>query len=175
MFLLPNTSIENDPAVSQSKPIDARDRAILRNLLSDGRLTIGELAERVGLSPSPCWQRVRRMEVSGLIKGYSAILDSSRLGVPEIVIVEVTLDRHDDEALEEFGKSMARFPEVLEVYLTTGDYDYLIKVAVSGTQGYEEFLRNKLYRIRGLRHSRSSFALRCLKHVQAFVPDMDPE
>lgn len=161
--------------MTQSKTIDARDRAILENLLSDGRLTIGELAERVGLSPSPCWKRVRRLEEMGVIKGYRAILDSSRLGVPEIVIVEVTLDRHDDETLEEFGKAMARCPEVLEVYLTTGDYDYLIKVAVSGTRGYEEFLRNKLYRIRGLRHSRSSFALRCLKNVQAFVPDSEPE
>jgi Lrp/AsnC family leucine-responsive transcriptional regulator len=65
---------------------------------------------------------------------------------------------------------MSALPEVLEVYLTTGEYDYLIKVAVNGTAGYEEFLRRKLYKVRGIRHSRSSFAIRCLKRVQSFVP-----
>jgi Lrp/AsnC family leucine-responsive transcriptional regulator len=80
------------------------------------------------------------------------------------------LDVHDDAALEVFGSQMANIPEILEVYLTTGEYDYILKVAVSGTRGYEEFLRTKLYKVPGIRHSRSSFALRCLKHVQAHIP-----
>ena len=129
-----------------------------------------QLAERVGLSPSPCWQRVRRLEKAGIIAGYTVLLDAAQLGVSETVIIEVVLDRHDDEILENFGRAMAAIPEVLEVYLTTGEYDYLIKVAVSGTAGYEEFLRRKLYRIPGIRHSRSSFALRCLKRVQSYLP-----
>jgi Lrp/AsnC family transcriptional regulator, leucine-responsive regulatory protein len=152
------------------KPLDRIDRSILKALLDDGRLTNSQLAEQVGLSPSPCWQRVRRLEKEGYIRGYTALLDQKALGAAETVIVEVTLDRHDDDVLREFGEAMARLPEVLEVYLTTGEYDYLIKVAVNGTAGYEEFLRKKLYKIPGVRHSRSSFALRCLKQVHSVVP-----
>ncbi len=81
------------------------------------------------------------------------------------------LERHDDEVLERSGKRWPHLPEVLEVYLTTGEYDYLIKVAVAGTLGYEQFLRRKLYKIDGVRHSRSCFALKCLKHTLSVVPD----
>jgi len=99
------------------------------------------------------------------------MLNQESLGVPEIVLIEIILDRHDDRTLEVFGAEMEKLREVLEVHLTTGEYDYLIKVAVNGTRGYEEFLRKKLYRIPGIRHSRSSFVLRSLKNVQAFIPD----
>lgn len=150
--------------------LDRIDRAILAALVDNGRIPNAQLAEKVGLSPSPCWQRVRRLEESGIISAYTATLDQARLGAADIVIVEVALDRHDEAVLEEFGRAMTALPEVLEVYLTTGEYDYMIKVAVDGTSGYEEFLRRKLYKVRGLRHSRSSFALRCLKRVQSFVP-----
>lgn len=149
---------------------DRIDRAILSALLADGRMSNAQLAERVGLSPSPCWQRVRKLEQAGVISGYSATIDQKRLGPGETVIIEVILDRHDDEVLEAFGRAMVAMPEVLEVYLTTGEYDYLIKVAVDGTAGYEEFLRRKLYKVPGIRHSRSSFALRCLKRVQSYLP-----
>jgi Lrp/AsnC family leucine-responsive transcriptional regulator len=81
------------------------------------------------------------------------------------VIIEITLDRRDDEILERFGELLTDLPEVIEAYLTTGDYDYLVKVAVESTAGYERFLREKLYRIPGIRHSRSSFALCCLKKL----------
>lgn len=153
------------------RTLDRIDRRILEALVADGRLTNNELADRVGLSPSPCWQRVRRLERDGFIQGYTAVLDQTLLGASETVIIEVTLDRHDDEILEVFGQAMADMPEVLEVYLTTGEYDYFIKVAVNGTAGYEEFLRTKLYKIPGIRHSRSSFALRCLKRSHSIVPD----
>lgn len=154
-----------------AKPIDQVDRSILRALLADGRMTNNQLADEVGLSPSPCWQRVRRLEKEGYIKGYSALVDHRALGATETVIIEVTLDRHDDEIIGQFGNAMASFPEVLEVYLTTGEYDYFIKVAVSGTAAYEEFLRKKLYKIPGIRNSRSSFTLRCLKNTYSVVPD----
>lgn len=130
-----------------------------------------QLAQVVGLSPSPCWQRVRRLEAGGVISGYQAVIDRAKLGVSEIVMIEVVLDRHDDETLEVFGQAMQQMPEVLEVMLTTGEYDYLVKVAVNGTRGYEEFLRKKLYRVPGIRHSRSSFVLRSLKQRQ-FDPAM---
>lgn len=110
------------------------------------------------------------MEEAGIIEGYTALLSQKLLGLPDIVIIEVTLERHDDEILQRFGGAVAGWPEVMEAYLVTGEYDYLIKVAVTGTEGYEEFLRNKLYRLPGMRHSRSTFALRCLKRVASVEP-----
>ncbi|WP_137389504.1 Lrp/AsnC family transcriptional regulator [Rhodoligotrophos defluvii] len=155
------------------KPLDRIDRKILRVLLGNARLSNSQVAEMVGLSPSPCWQRIRRLEQDGYITGYVTLLNQRLLGATETVIIEVTLDRHDDEILESFGRAMAAMPEVLEVYLTTGEYDYFIKVAVNGTAGYEEFLRKKLYRVPGIRHSRSTFALRCLKQTHSIAPMVD--
>lgn len=144
-------------------PLDQTDRKILSALRNNGRLTTAELAQEVGLSQSPCWTRVKRLEASGAIERYVAILDHRAVGLPNTVFVEVTLDRHDERALEEFGAALARIPEVVEAHLVTGDYDYLVKVAVAGTEHYERFLRESLYRIAGIRHSRSTFALRALK------------
>lgn len=160
-------------AVYSNDLLDPIDQRILTELSRDGRLSNTQLAERVGLSPSPCWQRTRRLETEGYIRGYTAILDREMLGIPETVMIEVTLDRHDDAVLENFGKQMAEMPEVLEVWLVTGEYDYMIKVAVNGTRGYEQFLRNRLYRVAGIRHSRSSFALRCLKEGWLELPSRD--
>lgn len=152
------------------KPLDDLDRAILRELQNDARLSNAELAERVGLSASPCWQRVKRLEDNGYIEAYVAVLDQKLLGMPETVIIEVTLERHDDEVLEKFGRALTDLPEVLEAYLTTGEYDYFVKVAIDGTEGYERFLRERLYRIPGIRHTRSCFALRCLKRRLSVTP-----
>jgi len=143
--------------------LDSLDRKILSALRSDGRLTMAELAEKVGLSQSPCWTRVKRLEASGAIEGYVAVLRHKAIGVPNVVFVEVTLDKHDETMLERFGASLAKIPEVIEAHLVTGDYDYLVKVAVADTEHYERFLRQSLYRIPGIRHSRSTFALRELK------------
>ena len=150
--------------------IDELDRSILRELRRDGRLSNTKLAEKVGLSTTPCWNRVRALEEGGMIEGYTALLSQKALGYPDTVIIEVTLDRHDDDIFEKFGQALADLPEVMEAYLLTGEYDYLIKVAVAGTAGYEEFLRRKLYKLPGLRHSRSTFVLRCLKRVHSVEP-----
>lgn len=152
------------------RPLDDLDRAILRELQSNARLSNTELAERVGLSPSPCWQRVKRLEESGYIEAYAAVLNQKHLGKPDTVIVEVTLEKHDDEVLDKFGRALTDLPEVLEAYLTTGEYDYFVKVAIDGTEGYERFLREHLYRIPGIRHTRSCFALRCLKRKLSVSP-----
>ncbi|MYN25162.1 MULTISPECIES: Lrp/AsnC family transcriptional regulator [Duganella] len=150
--------------------IDEIDRRILRELRMDGRLSNTKLAEKVGLSTTPCWNRVRALEEGGMIEGYAALLSQTALGYPDTVIIEVTLDRHDDDIFEKFGQALATLPEVMEAYLLTGDYDYLIKVAVAGTAGYEEFLRKKLYKLPGLKHSRSTFVLRCLKRAHSVEP-----
>jgi Lrp/AsnC family leucine-responsive transcriptional regulator len=145
--------------------MDSIDHRILRELASNARITNTELAARVGLSPSPCWTRVRNLEESGVIEGYVTLFNQAALGLPDTVIVEVTLDRHDDEILNKFERALAKLPEVVEAHLMTGDYDFFIKVAVAGTSGYEAFLRNKLYKIPGIRHSRTSFTLRRLKNT----------
>lgn len=150
--------------------LDEIDRRILRELRQDGRMSNARLADKVNLSASPCWNRVRQMEESGVIEGYTVLLNQQALGVPDTVMIEVTLDRHDDETFERFGRALADLPEVMEAYLLTGEYDYLIKVAVAGTAGYEEFLRRKLYTLPGLRHSRSTFVLRCLKRSHSVEP-----
>lgn len=150
--------------------LDELDRRILRELRRDGRLSNTRLAERVGLSTTPCWNRVRALEERGVIEGYTALLSQQALGLPDTVIIEVTLERHDDDMLEKFGQALAQLPEVMEAWLLTGEYDYLIKVAVAGTAGYEEFLRRKLYKLPGIRHSRSTFALRCMKKTHSVEP-----
>ncbi len=151
--------------------MDAIDRKILRALARNARLTNAELAEAVGLSPSPCWTRVRRLEASGVIQGYSAILDQASLGLPDTVFIEVMMDRHDEQSLRHFEEMVLTIPEVLECHLVTGEYDYVIKAAVGGTAGYERLLRDRLYRLPGVRHTRTSFALRCLKRELSPVPE----
>lgn len=150
--------------------LDQIDRKKLSALRSDGRLTISELSQKVGLSASPCWTRVKRLEASGVIEGYVAVLNHKAMGLPDIIFVEVTLDRHDEKVLERFGDALANIPEVIEAHLVTGDYDYLVKVTVGGTEDYERFLRESLYRIEGIRHSRSTFALRALKRAISVDP-----
>jgi len=155
---------------SKRKPIDRIDAKILAKLVENAKISTAELAESVGLSTSPCWQRVRRLETEGYIVGYSANLDQYKLGATEIVFVEISLERHNQNSLTEFGETVGKLDEVLEVFLTSGEHDYLLKVAVSGTRGYEEFLTNKLSSIPGIRQTRSSFALRCLKNSTVFIP-----
>lgn len=156
--------------MQKDKGLDEIDRRILRALRKQARLTNNELAEMVGLSPSPCWTRVRRLEDGGYIESYVAVLNQAQLGLGDTVIIEVTLDRHDEDQIQKFGQALADLPEVLEAYLTTGEYDYFIKVAVDGTAGYERFLRERLYKVPGIRHSRSSFALKCLKRELSPAP-----
>jgi Lrp/AsnC family leucine-responsive transcriptional regulator len=160
-------------AAGSAKPVklDATDRSILRTLVANGRISNAELAERVGLSPSPCAQRVRRLEAAGVISGYTAIVDLEALGMGETVMIEVALDRHAEKVLEEFGRVMTDLPEVLEVHQMAGDFDYIVKVAASNTRDVERFLREHLFNRPGVRHSRTGFSLRCLKNTASFVPD----
>jgi Lrp/AsnC family leucine-responsive transcriptional regulator len=150
--------------------LDDIDRHILRTLGGDGRISNQKLADTVNLSPTPCWHRVKALEEAGYIAGYAALLDQRLLGMPDTVIIEVTVDRHDDEIFKAFSDALAELPEVMEAYLLSGEYDYLIKVAVAGTEGYERFLRQKLYKLPGVRHTRSTFALRCLKRSPSVTP-----
>lgn len=155
---------------TKEKSIDSIDANILRKLSENSKISTAELASSVGLTTSPCWQRVRRLEAEGYITGYTARLDQYKLGATEIVFVEVTLEHHSKDVLQTFGRQIARVDEVLEAYMTSGDYDYLLKVAVSGTKGYEMFLTEKLSKLPGIRQTRSIFSLRCAKDKDVFIP-----
>ncbi len=150
---------------TRNRSLDQQDRKILRALQKNARLSNAELAEQVGMSATACWNRTRQLETEGYISGYVALVDQKKLGFADIVLVEITLDSHEENTLIRFGEELAALPEVLEAHLVSGEYDYLVKLAVDGTAGYERFLREKLYRISGIRHSRSMFALRCMKSI----------
>ena len=142
---------------------DKTDLAILRVLLLDSRKTLQEIGNEVGLSPTSCWTRIKKLEATGVIKRYTVDVDPARLGYHDSVIVQVTLESHTDETLYDFGRTLATIPEIQEAYLVSGDYDYYIRIAVRDTRDYERLLREKLYKIPGIRHSKSSFVLRTLK------------
>jgi Lrp/AsnC family transcriptional regulator, leucine-responsive regulatory protein len=148
--------------------IDKFDLAILSVLQRDARASLQEVSAAVGLSTTPCWTRIKRMEAEGVIQGYTVRIDPAAVGFAETVIVQVTLESHNDETLVAFGRMLEEIPEVIEAYLISGDYDYYIRIAVRDTRDYERLLRQKLYRIPGIRHSRSSFVLRTLK--QSLIP-----
>ena len=149
-------------------PVDKFDLAILAVLQNDARASLQDISKRVGLSSTPCWNRIRKMEADGVIQGYTVRLNAAAIGLTETVIVQVTLESHTDETLYEFGRILEQIPEVLEAYLVSGDYDYYIRIAVKDTRDYERLLRERLYRIPGIRHSKSSFVLRTLK--ESLIP-----
>lgn len=143
--------------------LDQYDVAILGVLREDARASLQEISSKVGLSSTPCWNRIKKMEAEGVIQGYTVKIDPAAIGFTETVIVQVNLESHNDETLYAFGKALGEIPEVLEAFLISGDYDYYIRIAVRDTRDYERMLREKLYRIPGIRHSKSSFVLRRLK------------
>lgn len=146
--------------------LDRIDLAILRVLQRDARASLADISAEVSLTTSPCWSRIKRMEEANVIEGYTVRLNAERVGLKDTVIVQVTLDNHSDEALERFGRELEQIPEVLEAFLVSGDYDYYLRIAVADTRDYERLLREKLYKIPGIRHSKSSFVLRQLKRGQ---------
>ncbi len=153
---------------SNEASFDKTDMAILRILLEDSRRTLQEIGAEVGLSPTTCWSRIKRLEAEGVIKRYTVDVDPAKLGYRDSVIVQLTLESHTDDTLYAFGQVLATIPEIQEAYLVSGDYDYYIRIAVRDTRDYERLLREKLYKIPGIRHSKSHFVLRVLK--EATVP-----
>jgi Lrp/AsnC family leucine-responsive transcriptional regulator len=146
-------------------PLDAIDRKILALLQQDGRMSLATLADKVGLSPSPCLRRVRLMEKAGIIARYVAVLNQRAVGLPVSVFISIKLESQREEALTKFGRAIARWPEVLECYLMTGPRDYLLRVVVADLNAYEQFLKTKLTRLDGIASIESSFALEQVKYT----------
>ncbi|CAN5392225.1 Lrp/AsnC family transcriptional regulator [soil metagenome] len=145
--------------------LDAIDVRILRALQENGRITIQDLAQKVGLSSSPCLRRVRILEEARVISAYVAMLDQRAVGLPVSVFVSIKLERQREEELNRFAKAVAQWPEVLECYLMTGQRDYLMRVVVSDLPAYERFLKEKLTRLDGVASIESSFALGQVKYT----------
>lgn len=141
--------------------IDKIDRNLLEQLQRDGSLTNQELADKVGLSPSPCLRRVRALEDAGVIVRKVTILDHKKLGLSLTAIILIGMDRHTPERFAEFEKQVGEYPEVQECYLITGqDADYMLKVVVPDMDHYHHFLLNRITRIQGVSGVHSSFVLR---------------
>jgi len=160
-----NMKINRKSSQDDEGLFDKIDMAILRVLLLDSRKTLQDISAEVGLSPTSCWTRIKKLEAQGVIKRYTVDIDPAKLGYQDSVIVQVTLESHTDETLYDFGRTLATIPEIQEAYLVSGDYDYYIRIAVRDTRDYERLLREKLYKIPGIRHSKSHFVLRVLKEA----------
>ena len=141
--------------------LDRYDRSILQILQEEGRISNQDLAERIGLSQSPCLRRVRALEESGLIIGYRALVDARKLGLTLLALIHIAMDRHTPERFANFDAAVNDLPEVLECLLITGqDADYQLKVIVRDLDAYQDLLLNKITRIEGVTGVHSSFVLR---------------
>lgn len=151
---------------------DRLDRRILTELQQDGGLTNQALAERVGLSPSPCLRRVKALEDAGVITGRVTLLDRKKLGLSLTALIQISMDRHTPERFANFESTVQRFPEVQSCLLITGqDADYLLIVVVPDMEIYQEFLLNKITRIEGVSGVHSSFVMRWVVDTTALPLD----
>ena len=144
--------------------LDEIDHRILRELQRDARQTHQQLSERIGLSPSPCARRIRKLESDGYITGYSAHVDEAKMGFGFSVFVSIRLDKQIDDRLSAFEAEVSRCPEVVDCWLMTGSFDYLIRVAVSDLSDFERFLTARLTKIAGVASIESSIPIRRVKY-----------
>ena len=144
--------------------LDAIDRRLLAVLQQNGRMPVTDLAEKVGLTTSPCLRRLKILEQSGTIRGYGAQVDQEKIGLPVSVFISIKLERQREEALERFENAIRKCPEVVECYLMTGTRDYLLRVVARDLADYERFLKDTLTRIDGVASIESSFALAQVKY-----------
>lgn len=141
--------------------MDKYDQRILEELQADGRISNQELAERIGLSPSPCLRRVRQLEEDGVIDRYVALLNGDQLGLKMTALIQISMDKHTPERFQRFEEQVASFPEVQSCYLITGQSaDYILKVVVRDMDHFQAFLLGKLTRIEGVSGVHSSFVMR---------------
>ena len=141
--------------------LDRQDKRILATLQQDGSVTNLELAERIGLSPSPCARRVKQLEEAGFINRTVTLLNANKLNLKLTALIQISMDKHTPDRFELFEKEVSQYPEVMECLLITGQSaDYQLKVVVADMETYQEFLLNKITRIQGVSDVHSSFILR---------------
>ena len=143
--------------------LDSVDRQLLAALQNDGRATVGELAERVSLSPSPCWRRVKQLEESGLIEGYHARLSRQKLGYGVTGFVQLQMENHTPQAAESFERAVVALPQVLSCHNLSGRYDYQLEVVGVDLESFAEFVRTHIRALPGVREISTSFSLKEIK------------
>ncbi|MGD9915029.1 MAG: Lrp/AsnC family transcriptional regulator [Rhizobiaceae bacterium] len=148
--------------------MDQKDRQIVAALQDNGRLTNQELSERVNLSPSPCLRRLRNLEESGIVKGYTAIVDEAAYGLPLTAFVRIRLERHTEETVKTFERKIRDTDNVVDCYMMTGGSDYLLRVLVESLEDYEQFVRSRLHLIEGIAAIETSFAYGTVKRASRF-------
>lgn len=147
--------------------LDVIDRKILRVLQEDASLSTSEIAERVGMSQSPCWRRVQRLKDEGVIRAQVALVDRKKVGLNAQVFAQVKLNAHGRQHLEEFSAAIRRFPEVLECYVLMGTVDFLLRIVTADIEAYERFFFEKLSRVAGIQEVNSVVALSEIKATTA--------
>jgi len=158
--------------MSEIKTLNKIDRKILLELQRDGRITYAELARRVGLSTSPCLERVKRMEREGIIRGYTTLLNPAYLGANLIVVVQIRLQRTSQDIFEKFKEAAVALESVQECYLISGNFDYLIKARVPDKDAYREFLGTSLLSLPGVQESTSYVVMELVKETLNIpIPD----
>ena len=146
-----------------SKTLDRVDRRILDTLQGDARISNQDLAKRVGLSPAPCWRRLRRLEEEGFIAGYATLLNGSAIGLPILAYALVTLDNHHTETVQQFDRLVEDRPEVLECHAMSGPNDFLLRIVAASMEAYEHFLSTQILQLAAVRSVNTSFVLRTKK------------
>ncbi len=149
-----------------SSIVDEVDREILQLLQEDASLTARELAEHVGLTPTPCWRRVQNLEKSGMIRARVALLDPDKLGLAVTAIVQIRTNDHSATWLEEFAAALAELPEIMEAHRTSGEIDYMLKVVVPSIEAYDDFYKRLISKV-DLYDVRSVFVMEEMKHTTA--------
>ena len=155
--------------------LDAIDRRILERLQQDGRLSNADLADKVGLSPTPCQRRVKRLEDEGVIGRYAALVSPPSVGLALQALVQVTLDDHSEKTVEAFEAAIRARPEVVACYAVTGDMDFLLHVLTPDLASFSDFALKALLRMPGVRGTRSSFIMQAVKSDLAWAPEPAPE
>ncbi|MBI1905134.1 MAG: Lrp/AsnC family transcriptional regulator [Rhodocyclales bacterium] len=144
--------------------LDKMVRRMLHELQKDARVSVQELARRVGMSATPCWRRLKEIERAGLIRRHTVLLDREALGLKECLLAHVTLLRHAGSSVDEFEQAVLRHPEVIECYSTTGDADYILKIIVPDMKAYDAFLHREIFSIPGVANVRTAVVLREVKY-----------
>ncbi|WP_126176887.1 Lrp/AsnC family transcriptional regulator [Tsuneonella rigui] len=143
--------------------MDAFERKIIRELQRDANQTTAEIASKVGLSPSPCWRRIDRLEREGVIRGRVAIIDRRKIGLSAHIFAQVRLNAHGRSNLDEFSAAIQSFPEVLDAYVLMGQTDFMLRIVASDIDAYEKFFFEKLSKLRGIQEITSTVALSEIK------------
>jgi Lrp/AsnC family leucine-responsive transcriptional regulator len=156
-------SFSETAEIEKIMELDRYSLAILAELQRDARQTVQQLSAAVGLSPTPCWKRVKELEAAGVITGYTALVNREKVGLNLRVVVEANLSEHSEDLVRKFERAVAASPQIVHCVSTTGQADYIMTVLINDIQAYERFLHDTIFRLPGVTHVRSSIVLKEIK------------